>query len=116
MLKINDTVKVIDKHHYSDGKKEEYIPIDTVCIVKEISYEENGTPYYGILPVDEKDTGFYFCYLENELEKGHMEWIIEKEMAEIVDGVTTCCGYDFGVDFSEAKYCPICGRKLMKDN
>ena len=53
--------------------------------------------------------------MEDELEKGRMEWIKDGEAEKIVDGVTTCCGYDFGVDFSEARYCPICGRKLMKD-
>ena len=31
------------------------------------------------------------------------------------DGVTTCCGYDFGVDGfdKKIKYCPICGKKIV---
>ena len=39
----------------------------------------------------------------------------KQEMSKIVDGITECCGYDFGVDgFSReiARYCPMCGRKL----
>lgn len=39
----------------------------------------------------------------------------KQEMSKIVDGITECCGYDFGVDgFSreKARYCPMCGRKL----
>lgn len=75
MLKVGDMVKVIDKTHYSDGTEEEHIPIGTICLVKKVNYDgENGTPYYDLLPVTETDRGLYFCYLENELEKGHMEW------------------------------------------
>lgn len=34
----------------------------------------------------------------------------------LLDGVTMCCGYDFGLDgFIESiKYCPICGRALFR--
>ena len=37
----------------------------------------------------------------------------EKETT-MKDGVTMCCGYDFGTDPSnkKIKYCPICGRKI----
>lgn len=38
-----------------------------------------------------------------------------RETSKIVDGITECCGYDFGADgFSTeiARYCPMCGRKL----
>ena len=40
----------------------------------------------------------------------------EPETTKIVDGVTECCGYDFGTDqFDEGiKYCPMCGRKIVK--
>lgn len=35
---------------------------------------------------------------------------------KMVDGITECCGYDFGTDqFDEdVKYCPMCGRKIVK--
>lgn len=38
------------------------------------------------------------------------------ETTKIVDGITECCGYDFGTDqFDEGiKYCPVCGRKIVK--
>lgn len=75
MLKVGDTVKVIDTCHYSDGREEEYIPIGTICTVEEVNHGEDGIVYYGILPDDENDIGVYFCYLENELEKGHLEWV-----------------------------------------
>ena len=39
----------------------------------------------------------------------------KKETTMMVDGITTCCGYDFGVDgFNKnIKYCPICGKKIV---
>lgn len=35
----------------------------------------------------------------------------------LLDGVTMCCGYDFGSDnktIESVKYCPICGRALFR--
>ena len=32
-------------------------------------------------------------------------------------GITECCGYDFGIDgFGKVKvkYCPLCGKKIIK--
>lgn len=78
MLKVGDKVKVIaatEDASYCDGRKKEYIPIGTVCTVKGIGYCRNGSPYYGLLPVNKIDDGIYWCYLENELEKGHLEWV-----------------------------------------
>ena len=37
---------------------------------------------------------------------------IIKESTCLIDGVTSCCGYDFGTDMDKAKFCPICGKKL----
>lgn len=74
MLKVGDTVKVIaatEDAEYCDGRKTEYIPIGTVCTVVETDIEEDGIQYCA---VDSGD-GFAFWYKENELEKGHMEWI-----------------------------------------
>lgn len=34
----------------------------------------------------------------------------------LIDGVTVCCGYDFGTDANMARYCPICGKELVKKN
>ena len=114
MLKVGDTVKVIaatEDAGYCDGRKIEYIPIGTICTVVETDFENDGTQSCAV----DNGKGVVFWYKEDELEKGRMEWIKDKEDGKIVDGVTTCCGYDFGVDFPKAKYCPICGRKLMKD-
>ncbi|EPD59120.1 hypothetical protein HMPREF1215_00727 [Coprococcus sp. HPP0074] len=31
----------------------------------------------------------------------------------LIDGVTECCGYDFGTDMDKARFCPICGKKII---
>lgn len=41
------------------------------------------------------------CFNDNEFE------------LDMIDGVTTCCGYDFGTDKKRAKFCPVCGKKLV---
>lgn len=59
-------------------------------------------------------------YIE-EIEKFAKEKLIEifgwKENEEyepdMIDGITTCCGYDFGTDAKRGKYCPICGKRLV---
>lgn len=78
MLKVGDMVKVISTTNeagYRDGRQIEYIPIGTICIVKDIEFNSNRKLCYGLLPAGERDTGIYYCYLENELEKGHLEWV-----------------------------------------
>lgn len=37
---------------------------------------------------------------------------IEPITPVLIDGVTSCCGYDFGVDMDKVHFCPICGKKL----
>ena len=37
----------------------------------------------------------------------------EEYEPDMIDGVTTCCGYDFGTDAKRGKYCPICGKRLV---
>lgn len=35
----------------------------------------------------------------------------------IIDGITECCGYDFGIDAFQRelfKFCPVCGRKIER--
>lgn len=59
-------------------------------------------------------------YIE-EIEKFAKENLIEifgrqeneEYEPDMIDGVTTCCGYDFGADMNKAKYCPICGKRLV---
>lgn len=53
-----------------------------------------------------------------EIEKFSKEKLIEKFgkdhnedcIPDMLDGVTTCCGYDFGTDMNEEKFCPVCGK------
>lgn len=42
-----------------------------------------------------------------------------RPMTQLTDGITECCGYDFGLDgFGKSKerinYCPVCGKKIWK--
>lgn len=76
MLQIGDTVKVISKTLCNNEMKE-LITIDTICKVTEIGYEKDGTPYYGICPLNSNNYPYY--YLESELEKGKLVWIPDKK-------------------------------------
>lgn len=76
MLKVGDTVKVIaatENASYCDGRKKEYIPIGTICTVTNTYIGWGGEQICAVDPGD----GHAFWYKENELEKGHMEWIKE---------------------------------------
>lgn len=77
MLKIGDTVKVIDRT-LCGGIKTEVIPIGTVCVIVEIDHEDDGRAYYGLMKgtdtLGERIIADGY-YLEEELEKGHLEWV-----------------------------------------
>ena len=68
MLKVGDTVKVISdtKAHWDSEERIEYIPVGTICVVKDIDYNRDGSVFYGIQPLETNDI---FYYLKNELEK-----------------------------------------------
>ena len=36
----------------------------------------------------------------------------EDQKPNLIDGVTTCCGFDFGSDEEKANFCPVCGKRL----
>lgn len=39
------------------------------------------------------------------------------EKTRIIDGITECCGYDFGIDafrIELSKFCPVCGKKIER--
>lgn len=76
MLKIGDTVKVIDRT-LCGGIKTEVIPIGTVCVIVEIDHEDHGQAYYGLIEGTKiqkiPDDPWY--YLEEELERGRLVWI-----------------------------------------
>ena len=43
----------------------------------------------------------------------------DNETTRIIDGITECCGYDFGTDAFQvelSKYCPVCGRKIERSS
>ena len=73
MLKVGDTVKVISatKSHWDPEDRTEYIPIGTFCKVRDIDRCKDGI-FYGIQSLE---SNCIFYYLEDELEKGHMEWV-----------------------------------------
>ena len=42
-----------------------------------------------------------------------------KPMTQLVDGITECCGYNFGKQVVETvtdliNFCPVCGKKIWK--
>ena len=74
MLKVGDTVKVISDtvSHWDPEERTQYIPIGSICTVRDIDYCKDGTIYYGIQPLESNEIWYY---LKDELEKGHMEWV-----------------------------------------
>ena len=76
MLRVGDTVKVISatKSHWDPEDRTEYIPIGTICKVRDIDQCKDGI-FYGIQPLE---SNCIFYYLEDELEKGHMERVKDK--------------------------------------
>lgn len=34
------------------------------------------------------------------------------QKSKLIDGITTCCGFDFGLDEKKANFCPVCGKFL----
>ena len=80
MIKIGDTVKVIDKADIADdvGRRELY-PVGTICKVMEVDKHCDGADYR-VVKLEEsyyanENSGWW--YKANELEKGHLEWIKE---------------------------------------
>lgn len=77
MLKITDTVKVISKTNCG-GIMKELIPVGTICIIVSEHKDKDGSIYYGVTPLHNRNDLFY--YLESELEKGSLQWVKEKIM------------------------------------
>ena len=80
MINIGDTVKIIKKTQKAGGEPGElyeYIEIGTVCTVNDIERSNNGTVAYECIPNSwiHRSCGFSFWYLEDEIEKGHYEWV-----------------------------------------
>ena len=84
MLINDDIVKVLSATKYKNGEEQEFFPIGTICRVVEVCdvKTEDGTEkYYGICrhEIKEPHVSDIFYYLENELEKGHLEWVKDEE-------------------------------------
>ena len=80
MIKVGDMVKIIKKTQKAGGEPGElyeYIKIGTVCTVNDIERSNNGTVAYECIPNSwiHRSCGFGFWYLEDEIEKGHYEWV-----------------------------------------
>lgn len=76
MIKIGDTVKVIGTTDCG-GFEEECIKIGTICKVIGVMLSKKDGLIVGIVPLKELPYCGYgdYWYLENDLEKGHMEWV-----------------------------------------
>lgn len=78
MINIGDTVKIVkmtQKAGGEPGELFEYIRIGTICTVNDIDHFDDGTTAYECIPDDWRDDIGGFWYLEDEIEKGHLEWI-----------------------------------------
>lgn len=76
MINIGDTVKVIKPTEHM-GELKELFSIGTICKVLDTEEISNGKRYIEIIPIDELKNSSYsgYWYLEDELEKGHVEWV-----------------------------------------
>lgn len=52
-------------------------------------------------------------FAKEKLEEIFRKQENEEYKPDMIDGITTCCGYDFGTDAKRGKYCPICGKRLV---
>lgn len=82
MLNNGDVVKVLSETKYKNGEKQILFPIGTICRVVEVcdvKTEDGLERYYGICryEIKEPHVSDIFYYLEDELEKGHLEWVKE---------------------------------------
>lgn len=78
MINVGDTVKIVKETQKAGGEPGElfeYIKIGTICTVNDIDHLDNGTTAYECIPDDWRDDICGFWYLEDEIEKGHLEWI-----------------------------------------
>lgn len=69
MLEVGDTVKVISMTSDGAGGYAEFLPIGTIGKITEVFNEDEI--YYGV----KADGHYSYYYLENELEKGRLEWV-----------------------------------------
>ena len=104
--KIKSWNEICEQEYGSDGIKN---------TIKKIAQDfEKRYPFETIWEDTDLD------YIE-EIEKFAKEKLVEKfgwkeneeYEPDMIDGVTTCCGYDFGTDVKRGKYCPICGKRLV---
>jgi hypothetical protein len=65
------------------------------------------------------DAENYLKSLWDRVYKNYKRNLDMKDTTTVEDGVTSCCGYDFGEDAFSKKikigYCPICGKKIVDE-
>jgi len=77
MLKIGDTVKVIGKTLNGNNEESELIPIGTICRVADTNYDDKVGNMVELIPSN-KFIGYHgYWYLECDVEKGHLEWVMD---------------------------------------
>lgn len=67
------------------------------------------------LPYEQVDILFAIAVkaLDNS-QKESKSKTTDRSESTLIDGITECCGYDFGMDTEFANFCPICGKKLIR--
>ncbi len=82
-IRLGDTVKVIGTTDCG-GFEQECIKIGTICKVVGVMISKNEELIVAIVPLNELP----YCgigeswYLEKDIEKGHMEWVIDQDPRE----------------------------------
>ena len=98
--------ELIDEFCGSDGIKQEIRKIAEDFEKKfpfETTWEDTDLDY-----IEEIEN-----FAKKKLEEIFRKQENEEYEPDMIDGVTTCCGYDFGTDAKIGKYCPICGKRLV---
>ena len=98
--------ELIDEFCGSDGIKQEIRKIAEDFEKKfpfETTWEDTDLDY-----IEEIEN-----FAKEKLEEIFRKQENEEYKPDMIDGITTCCGYDFGTDAKRGKYCPICGKRLV---
>lgn len=79
-IKVGDTVKVTGKTTVGSQEDFEAIKIGTICEVTDIHIDEKEK-VIELVPLNKKDDYWYggWWYSIKDVEKGHLEWIPEKD-------------------------------------
>lgn len=56
------------------------------------------------------------CMYENACDFIDCRISKKQSVTTLIDGITECCGYDFGADGigkTKVRFCPLCGKRIV---